>query len=273
MLPADRAALRRRVAAAAVLVPATIAAVWAGGIVWAIVVTILAAIALWEWGRMTGGQALMPAGAVALAAAAGALVFAVAGPCAGLVEIALCGAVAAIVGLLGPRGWRDGGWASAGAIYIGLSALALVWLRATPGAGFNAILWLLVAVWAADSTAYLAGKWLGGPRLAPSISPGKTWAGLIGSVIGAVVIGLLFGWWWPGAPEPIALGGFGVAVGLIGQAGDLLESGVKRHFGLKDTGALIPGHGGILDRVDALMAVVLVVAALYLIDNKWLTWS
>jgi phosphatidate cytidylyltransferase len=109
--------------------------------------------------------------------------------------------------------------------------------------------------------------------LAPRLSPNKTWAGLVGSVVGAVLVGIAFGQFWPGAPAPAMLAMAGLVLGIAGQGGDLLESAAKRHYGVKDSSGLIPGHGGVLDRVDALMAVVLLFALIHLAGGAGLTWS
>ena len=147
----------------------------------------------------------------------------------------------------------------AGFAYTGLAVLALASLRAMPGAGRAAMIFLLAVVWSSDVGAYLAGRLLGGPRLAPSISPGKTWSGAAGGLAAAVLVGA--------AAAALGWGHLGLvmlAAGILGvtaQIGDLLESAVKRHFGVKDSGRLIPGHGGLLDRLDGLMAASLVAGA------------
>ncbi len=141
--------------------------------------------------------------------------------------------------------------------YILLAAAALAWLRA---GGRGSVLFVLLVVWTTDIGAYLVGRLVGGPRLAPSISPGKTWSGAFGGLACALVVGVgaaAFG----DAPLASALA---VAAGLsiAAQGGDLLESGMKRHFGVKDSGRLIPGHGGLLDRLDGLLAAAPVAALL-----------
>jgi phosphatidate cytidylyltransferase len=139
-----------------------------------------------------------------------------------------------------------------GIIYILLSAAALLWLRADTAVGRANVLFVLLVVWATDIGAYLTGRLLGGALLVPSISPAKTWSGAAGGLACALSVGI-------GAAQ-ISLGpvwrALAVAAGLsiAAQAGDLLESGVKRHFGVKDSSRLIPGHGGLLDRLDGLLA-------------------
>ncbi len=158
-----------------------------------------------------------------------------------------------------------------GACYIVISCGAMIWLRlATPHGLYN-MLTLLLIVWASDISAYFSGRAIGGPKLAPKVSPKKTWAGFIGSSVGA---GLVAG----GLALPATLATFhvetvghlspymyallGGALGMCGQAGDLLISFFKRRYGIKDTGTLIPGHGGLLDRIDALLLVALIFAVI-----------
>ena len=159
--------------------------------------------------------------------------------------------------------WRLSSLAGVG--WILLTAVCVLWLRADPVAGRANVGFLVLVVWGSDVGAYLAGRVVGGPRLAPAISPGKTWSGAAGGLLGAACIGLavagLHGW-RHGALGLLGPAGFGraavVAAGLsvLGQAGDLAESWAKRCFGVKDSGSLIPGHGGLLDRLDAALAVL-----------------
>ena len=137
-----------------------------------------------------------------------------------------------------------------GVVWVVPGAAALVALRAA-GAGFATVLFVLCVVWASDIGAYMVGRMVGGPKLAPSISPGKTRSGAVGGLVSVMLVGVV----------AAALGGgaYGSAMvlaallGVAAQAGDLLESAVKRHFGVKDSGTLIPGHGGLLDRLDAVL--------------------
>jgi len=153
---------------------------------------------------------------------------------------------------------------AAGLGYIGLAGAALLWLRLVPPGGRADVLFLLVVVWAGDIGAYAVGRCFGGPRLAPRISPGKTWSGAVGGLLASVAAGLLAAYFLADAG---ILWRAAVAAGLLGvvaQAGDLLESYVKRRLEVKDSSHLIPGHGGLLDRLDALMAASLVAALLAL---------
>ena len=152
-------------------------------------------------------------------------------------------------------------WALAGIPYICLPVAAMILVRAGGEHGLTAVIWIFAVVWLADTIAYFAGKSIGGPKLAPAISPNKTWAGLggavAGGILGSVLTAAFFGLGWL-----VVLAIIGGAFAVLEQLGDLFESAAKRHFGLKDSGSVIPGHGGVLDRVDGLIAVV--VAALIL---------
>jgi phosphatidate cytidylyltransferase len=270
--PPERSALLQRLAAAAVLMPLTVGLAWAGGALWALAITALAVVALWEWQRMICPDAWITTIVAALIAAGGCMALFVDGPGTALLVVGT-GAVASVATTIRNIGFGRALLLAAGVIYIGLGLLGLVLLREIFSAGFAAILWLLVCVWASDSGAYAAGKLIGGPRLAPLVSPNKTWAGLAGAMLAPAVIGLMFGVFWPGSPAPVLLAGLGFVIGLVGQAGDLVESAAKRHAGVKDSGRLIPGHGGVLDRIDALLAASLFVAGLYLMQSGGLSWS
>jgi phosphatidate cytidylyltransferase len=151
-------------------------------------------------------------------------------------------------------------WQALGVIYLGLPAVALVSLRAFPERGALVIIGLFLIVWATDTGALIFGKLIGGPRMAPKLSPGKTWAGTIGgSVTAAIVFGLyillLNGVFWSAAL-------FALVFSIFAHAGDLFESFVKRRFGLKNSGSLIPGHGGVLDRMDSTIFASIALAIL-----------
>lgn len=151
-------------------------------------------------------------------------------------------------------------WAAFGAVYIAAPCLAVLWLRAGAD-GRETLLWLAVTVWTTDMAAFAFGKAIGGPRLAPGISPAKTWAGFAGGLAGAVLASMAMASLL-GLKSAAAGLAVGAVVGLVAQGGDLLESGLKRRFGVKDTGHLIPGHGGVLDRLDAMLTAAPFVALL-----------
>jgi phosphatidate cytidylyltransferase len=128
----------------------------------------------------------------------------------------------------------------------------LIAIRQDPDYGFHAILYLFLVVWSADTGAFFTGRLIGGPKLAPKISPNKTWAGFIGGAVFACIAGVLFAAWLGRTSIP-AVGALSVVLALISQGGDLGESFIKRFFGVKDSSGLIPGHGGVLDRLDGLV--------------------
>lgn len=139
---------------------------------------------------------------------------------------------------------------AAGLLYVGIPVFSLLWLRDIPADGLLLALWALGVVWATDIGAYFAGRGIGGPKIAPSISPSKTWAGLAGGV----VLSMLFGWAlnrWAGLPAGLALASGLLAI--VAQIGDFFESWLKRRAGVKDSGTLLPGHGGVLDRLDGVV--------------------
>jgi phosphatidate cytidylyltransferase len=159
-------------------------------------------------------------------------------------------------------------WMAAGALYLGMATALLVSLRASTG--FEATLLVLAMVWATDIGAYLVGRTFGGPKIAPKISPSKTWSGLVGGMVAAGAIGMTGASLVEGEWPPIAvLGGaiIGALTAIVAQTGDFFQSWMKRRANVKDSGKLIPGHGGVFDRVDGLIAVMfvwsIVVATIY----------
>lgn len=160
---------------------------------------------------------------------------------------------------------ENAGLIGLGAIYVTLPCMAISWLRYEPDNGREIVIWIVATVVATDIGAYIVGRAVGGPRLAPRISPKKTWAGLIGGIACAAMMGvaaaLLLG-----LPQIVRLGGISAALAVVAQGGDLLESAAKRHFGVKDMGSIIPGHGGVFDRVDGLIAAVV---AIWAVDLAW----
>lgn len=257
---ATSSALKLRIASALVLAPPALAAVWFGE-PWLAILVVLAVIGMGrEWARLSGGAAFSIQGAVIITGLAATLaMWWGAGTLALL--IALLGS-AAVWGVARRAKAAAPLWIAGGTLWITLPSVAILWI----GVGENGrlvILFLLAVVWASDIAAYVAGRAIGGPRLAPALSPNKTWAGALGGLLGVGVVALaaavLLGW-------PI----FGtVAIGLLlavaAQLGDLAESLAKRRFGVKDSGSLIPGHGGILDRLDSLLTASCVAGAVLLL--------
>jgi phosphatidate cytidylyltransferase len=151
---------------------------------------------------------------------------------------------------------------AAGLLYLVPATAALIWMRDDALVGRVNVLFIVLVVWASDIGAYLAGRLIGGPRLAPAISPGKTWSGAAGGLCSAALVGVAAAALGTGDILHGAL--MGAMLGVATQAGDLLESALKRYFGVKDSGRLIPGHGGLLDRLDGMLMAAPVAAIVIL---------
>lgn len=254
------------------LAPVALSALWFGGLWFFVLVLLAGGIMALEWNRVSFRASDPAVVLLALLGVAAALI--------GLLRLgswplafaaAMC--LAAAVGLLGRLRGRPPAWCFVGGFYVVLPCFALIWLRADPAAGRESVLWILLAVWATDIGAYFAGRTIGGPKLAPRISPNKTWAGLLGGMAAAALVSVAVAYFTGLAPQAgLALAGMVLAV--VAQAGDLAESAWKRHFGVKDSGNLIPGHGGILDRVDGLLFAVLGAAMMALVNGgRLLPWQ
>ena len=245
--------LRLRVASALALLPVVLLSEWAGGWPWAVLVAFAAAGMAWEWSALFGGSVFRATGLLVLVA----VVTATLAANAGLAGIALVGLGGGFL-----LAWMRGGLGVAsGALCIGIACMALVWLRSDIVAGQANLLFLLFAVWASDIGAYAVGRILGGPKLAPAISPGKTWSGAIGGLSIAAVVGEIVGQLMhPSVPGAAA--GVAALLAVAAQVGDLVESALKRHAGVKDSSRMIPGHGGLLDRLDGVLAATPAAAAL-----------
>lgn len=255
-----------RVVSALVLIPPVLAAVHFGTPAFEILLGLVSLLLAQEWARLCGREAGRAWAGILIAAVLAVFAAAVLRYYGTALLVALAGALALyIVARLGR--YPSPLWLSAGVLYIGLPILALMWLRMEPASGRETLFWLLGLVWATDTGALLFGKAIGGPKLAPGISPNKTIAGLIGGIVCACLWGLAMDY----ATEllaPVLLFVLSGALALVSQAGDLAESRIKRHFGVKDSGGLIPGHGGMFDRLDGLLAVAPVVAILYLVGGE-----
>jgi phosphatidate cytidylyltransferase len=251
-----------RTLTSAILIPAVLLDVWLGGVWFHLLVALLAVMMAHEWSNIVHDRS---SAQFALHAAGGlcgaSLTLAFDWPVT-LVVLAVTTLLSIALAVLQKR--KLCLWVLVGVPYVGLPAMAFVTLRGQTHAGMLTIIWLLVVVWAADICAYFAGRVVGGPKLAPRISPKKTWAGLWGAVAGAALAGLGMGFLAgsPGFLRLVVLGGF---LAIVEQLGDLFESALKRHYGVKDSGRLIPGHGGVLDRVDGLVAASLCLAALVIL--------
>lgn len=266
----DWANLGVRVASATVLVPAVLGAVWFSdmpGLRWLFLVLVAIAVALLaiEWGAMTAPTAPIRVSTALTVAILAAAFLAYQGQMPLAWTASALGAVAAA---LVARGVAERPMNAAfGVVYLAIPVVCLVWLRGMPEGRQWTILLFAVA-WAADIAAFAVGSALKGPKLWPKFSPNKTWSGFVGGLVAAAGAGAAMA-----AFSAIVLSvPAGALIGLLGgfatMAGDLWESMLKRRFGVKDSGDLIPGHGGLLDRVDGLMFAVVVLAAARLV-NYW----
>jgi len=216
-----------------------------------------AGVMLWEYHRMVVGKAMRYGYEPVVVAALGVAIVVlhdVIGPALSLP--ALAGAILLVLLMATSRRI----WIGPGFAYIVLSMAALVSLRATPGYGFELVIWLVLVVVAADVGGYFAGRLFGGPKLWPAVSPKKTWSGAAGGWLLALIVGFLFSAMTGASMMQILL--FSLVLAMVSQIGDLIESMVKRRFGVKDSGNFLPGHGGALDRFDGLMAAALASPAL-----------
>ena len=244
-----------RVVAALVLAPVAIALAYVGGIAWTVLVT-LAAIGLFvEWLMITGLvrelRVLVPGVAALL----------LAGVClmAGRPEAALVVVAIGMVALALLSGAQRG-WATAGLLYAAAAELASVLVRLDAAKGFAALMFVLLVVWVTDIGGYFAGRSIGGPKLWVRISPKKTWAGAVGGFVASLLVAAGFAAFEIGTTGPLLV--LGAVLSVASQLGDLFESAVKRRFGVKDSSHIIPGHGGVLDRLDGFVAAVIVAAIL-----------
>jgi len=243
--------LRARVGAAIALMVGALATAWAGGYWFSAFWLIAALVVHWEWQRLIGG----PNQGLRVLCGSAALV--VAAPLA--INDAVFWAIAAL--LIGAAGAALASGArpprlmpGAGVLYAGAMLVSVCLLRASRPGGLDAIVWLFAVVWGTDVMAFFGGRLVGGPKLWPRLSPAKTWSGFgIGILCGAAA-GLLAA---PAANSIAALFCFGLATGAVAQGGDLLESALKRRFGGKDSSGLIPGHGGLMDRLDGFTAAAI----------------
>ena len=233
------------------LVPFALLMMWWGGLAWQITAALLGAGLALEWLNLSGQPARCWRGALLLAAFALAWSAMMFGPALVPVELAVYVAMVVLI-LVDP-------WLGLGLLYIGLATWAMLWLRQGPD-GFANLFFLLPVVWASDIGAYATGRVLRGPKLAPTISPGKTWSGAAGGVLASALVGAAIAGGLAGDPARAAA--IAAVLAVVSQIGDLGESWAKRHFGVKDSGNLIPGHGGLFDRLDGLMAASFVAVGL-----------
>ncbi|SDC03346.1 phosphatidate cytidylyltransferase [Bradyrhizobium brasilense] len=245
--------LAMRVIAALVLAPVAIALAYMGGVAWSLLVTLAAAGLFAEWLGVTGlGRELrvVVPGVVALLLAGLCLM-------AGRIDAALIVLAAGAVVVALTSGARRN-WAIAGLLYAAGAEIASVLLRLDTAKGFAALMFVLLIVWVTDIGGYFAGRSIGGPKLWVRVSPKKTWAGAVGGFGASLLVAAGFAAFEIGSTGPLLM--LGAVLSVVSQLGDLFESAVKRRFGVKDSSHIIPGHGGLLDRLDGFVAAVIVAA-------------
>jgi phosphatidate cytidylyltransferase len=240
--------LRIRLVSALVLAAVALAAEVYGGVPFALLVTIFGVVAFWEWTRITAARETPWLGAGALAfLAAGLLSLAFAGPDWPIALVGVPALAALAVGFFHPPSL----WTGLGLVYVAAPCAGFIILRQAEPFGWATILFILFIVWATDIAAYFAGRGFGGPKLWSQVSPKKTWSGAVAGLAAAIAAGGLTVW-VTGAGGLFTGFLLAVPLSIAAQAGDLLESAVKRRFGVKDASQVIPGHGGVLDRIDGL---------------------
>lgn len=233
-----------RVLSAAVLAAVALAGAWFGGVAAGVVVALFAAVVYLEWTGITDTVHSVPPMILPIAIAAAMVVAGF-----GLFDVAIG---IAILTMLAAALLSRGGWQPAGVAYAALFGLSILALRIAPAMGFAALVFLFAVVWGTDTGAYFLGRFIGGPKLWPAVSPKKTWSGAVGGAVAAIAAGTA-----AAAALDVPVGFPLILVAFLlsfaCQAGDLFESAVKRRFGVKDSGNIIPGHGGLMDRVDGLI--------------------
>ena len=249
--------LAKRSASGAVLIAVAAAALWLGGIAFWLLAVIAGLLMMAEWSELHGTDARTKrVGQFAISVPLAIMCPLASGPSfLSLGLVAGAGFFVAAVTRRSALGW--------GAIYVGLPVLALLALRSIEIYGIFFAFWTMAVVWATDIGAYFAGRMIGGPKIAPAISPSKTWAGLIGGMIAAGGFSAALVYYYDFLPPSLAL--IAPILAIVAQAGDFYESWMKRRAGVKDSGTLLPGHGGVLDRLDGLVPVAPVTAAFVLL--------
>lgn len=241
-----------RVLAAAVMAPLAILLAWAGGWFWAALAT-FAAIGMYvEWLSIVGTQQ-------SRLAASGVAALLIAGICLALEHhggALIVYGIGLVAVMLLTRGDRR--WPVSGLLYAAVAQIAAVLVRQDPVWGWSALLFVMLVVWATDIGGYFAGRTIGGPKLWVRVSPKKTWAGAIGGLTGSLIVAAGFA--ASGIGRMVSMLLLAAALSVVSQLGDLFESAVKRRFGVKDSSHLIPGHGGVLDRIDGFVAAIVLAA-------------
>jgi phosphatidate cytidylyltransferase len=242
--------LRLRIFSGIILAVVTLGATWAGGTVFQLLSVAIALLVYYEWSTISRlaerdyqGNAF---GWLSQAVIAALILFDNAQLT--LLALAAFAAIAAILVFLRGGSW----WLPGGIVYSGLTGISLSAIRGESDIGLVAVIFIFAVVWATDILAYFTGRAIGGPKLAPRISPGKTWSGAIGGAVSGVIAGVAV-FLSHFSLDDVRIPLLALALSVASQVGDLFESYMKRRFGVKDSSRLIPGHGGVMDRVDGLV--------------------
>lgn len=253
--PRDEYSLSRRVISSVVLLPLGTWAVWIGGPVLTVAAALVGVVMAFEWARMQTPErpvlqaVILGAGTIVCTALSGIGEFHWMAPC-----LLVVASVAAAL----RNSWIGRLESFCGAVYVAAPSAVFVWIRDRPDEGLVLAFALAIGTWASDISAYFTGRTFGGPKLLPETSPKKTWSGFFGGIVaGAIAVAIFAGAVHASWQVGLAAGAI---ISIVGQGGDMFESLVKRHFRVKDSSGLIPGHGGVLDRMDSLMAATLVCA-------------
>lgn len=243
-----------RIVSAVILAPLAVGVAWLGGWVFFAFWALAGGAILWEWRRIVAGRAA--SGGLGECAVAAASIAAMVGFGGVAALILLYGAV---VECLAARAGQPRLWVAGGIVYAGALPVACILLRADARYGFVAIVLLFAITWATDILAYFIGRLVGGPRLWRRVSPNKTWSGAVGGAAGGIAAALAVTH-FAHIANSLAVAALALLLSVASQAGDLFESGLKRRFGVKDAGHIIPGHGGIMDRLDGFLAAAVLAA-------------
>jgi phosphatidate cytidylyltransferase len=252
--------LALRICSALVLVPLALGAAYLGGWPFAVLWGLAAMVVLWEWNSLVAGSDQR----IVLTTGGASLALAIALVLTGHLLAAVIVLAISTLGVASLAPAKRRTWIAAGVPYAGALGVAPIVLRSDNGEGFLAVIFLFAVVWTTDIAAYFAGRAIGGPKLMPRVSPNKTWSGAIGGTLAAVVVALAL------AKVTALTGLFAIAMlavilSVCAQGGDLFESFLKRRFGAKDSGHLIPGHGGLMDRLDGFVTASVVAALIGLL--------
>ncbi len=258
--------LTQRLVSAIILAGIVLFITWSGPLPFALLLAFGGAIMCWEWGNLVRTGEVDELMILHIIAVLASSTLAYLGYYSVALLVLIVGPVAKF-SMAGDAKARSLAVSLLGVPYIGLPMISLIWFRSDAEYGWHLIVYLFIVVWSVDIFAYFAGRRFGGPKLAPTISPKKTWSGFVGGVTAGTISGALFGWFL-GLQTLIFIVIVSFLLGAFSQMGDLFESVIKRQYKVKDASNLIPGHGGLLDRVDGLLFAAVLAAAITLMMSS-----